>query len=130
MEYHLRKYIISKKATLLWKSLFYCYIQSLVYSNSCRRLQSILVGKCLERELAAAIKAVGTHLTLRQTDSLDELFDGIELQSGESQFLCNLVHHALILGRVGGGILVEVFVRVALKLLDHTAGDKLHIALR
>ena len=89
----------------------------------------LFVCLLVERELAAAVETVGADLTLRQSYGIDELFDGVELQCGESQVFGYGIHHAVVFRRTGGGVFVEVLVGVALKLLDHAARDKLHIAL-
>ena len=72
---------------------------------------------------------MGTYLALRQTDSFHELLDGIELQCSQSKLVGNLIHHSLIFRRTCGSILLQILVGIALKLLDDSAGNQLHITL-
>ena len=72
---------------------------------------------------------MGAHLTLRQADALDKVFDTGELQRGESQTTGNLLYHALVFRRVSLGILVELSLVIALEVADDTTGDELQVAL-
>ena len=66
---------------------------------------------------------------LGQTNGLDELLELVEAQRGKSQLAAYFLHHALIFGRVGGGVLVEIGILVALEIFDDAARNQFHVAL-
>ena len=71
---------------------------------------------------------MGTYLALWKTDSLYQLLDGVELQGSQAQLAGNLIYHSLILRRVVA-YFSKILVGIALKLLDDTTGNQLHITL-
>ena len=79
---------------------------------------------CLE--VAATVETVGAHLFFRQAYGFHERFYGIEAQRSQSETLSYFLHHALVFGRARRGIGFEVFVLIALQILDDSAGNKFH----
>ena len=77
-----------------------------------------------------AIKAMGAKFALGQPYGLDQSFEFVETQRGQAEALAYLLHQTLILRRVGCGIKRKVFVRIALKVANDAACNKLHIAFR
>ena len=64
--------------------------------------------------VTAAIEAMCADSALGQSDGLYHHFNLVELQAGKPQTSCYLLYHALILWRVGLGILVELCILVAI----------------
>ena len=56
-----------------------------------------------------------TNLTFRQSDGLDESFQGIKLQSCKTKALGNNADHLLIFRRTGSGIFLQVLVCISLQ---------------
>ena len=76
-----------------------------------------------------AIEAVGAELALGQADGLYERLKLVEFERGEVQLAADLLHHALIFGRIGLGVFLQILILVALEILDDAARDEFHIAL-
>ena len=73
-----------------------------------------------------AIKAMGAKFALGQPYGLNQSFEFVETQRGQAEALAYFLHQALILRRVGCGIKRKVFVRIALKVANDAACNKLH----
>ena len=80
--------------------------------------------------IAAAVEAVGAHPFLRQSDTLDKVFESGKFYTGESQSTSYLIHHALILWGSRLGVCLQVLVLVALDILDDSACDEFQVSLR
>ena len=80
--------------------------------------------------VAGAVEAVGADLALGHADALDEVFELGKLQGGESEATGYLGDHALVLGRIGLCVLLQISLVVALEVADDATGDKLQVALR
>ena len=93
------------------------------------QLKLTLVFLIMLVAVAAAIKAVCAHAALVHTNALNQILKLSKLQRGKAQTLGNLIYHTLVLRRVGGRVLLQVLLIVALKVLDDTACNQLHIAL-
>ena len=59
--------------------------------------------------VATAIKAVCAHAALVHTNALNQILELSKLQRGKTQTLGNLIYHTLVLRRVGGSVLLQVF---------------------
>ena len=68
------------------------------------------------------------ELAFRQADGFDQRFELVEPQRGEAEPLADDVDHLPVLGRVGRGVTLQVFVGVAFQLADDAAGNQLHVA--
>ncbi len=71
---------------------------------------------------------MGAYAAFGQAYRLHYGFDGVELQRCQSKFLANALNHRLVFGRIGCGILLEIFVMTTLKALYHASCDELHVA--
>lgn len=90
---------------------------------------SVVVFNVL-KEIAAAVEAMGAYLLFGQADGADERFYLVELHAAEFKTLAYLFHHTFVFGRTGCGVLIQILVGIALKILDYTACDEFEIALR
>ena len=80
--------------------------------------------------MARPIETVCTHLALRQPYGANKRLNGVETQRRKTESAADFFHQPLVFRRIGGGILVEILVGIAFKLLYDAARDKLHVALR
>ena len=72
---------------------------------------------------------MGADAALGQTDGFNHHLHLVELQTGQSKALSYLLHHTLILWRIGLCILIELCILVALEVFYHLTCDKLHRTL-
>ena len=79
--------------------------------------------------VAGAVETVRAHLFLRQSNALYQVFDGGELQTGQSQSAGNLLHHALILRCACRSVFRQVFLVVALEITYDASRDEFQVAL-
>ena len=80
--------------------------------------------------VAAAVETVGADFALGHADALYEVLNLGELQAGESQSASDFLHHTLVFGRVGGGILLERLGCFLLtEVADDASGDELVVTL-
>lgn len=95
-------------------------------------LLSLLFRHHLEFFLEAScpVEAVRAELTLGEPDGLDERFEFVEAQRGQSETLTNDFHHALIFRRVGRCVSLQALVALTFQFADDAARDELHVALR
>ena len=79
--------------------------------------------------VAGAVEAVGADFALRHTDGLDEVLEFGKLQGGEAEATGYLGDHALVLGRVGLGVLLQIYLVVALEVADDATRNQFQVAL-
>ena len=70
---------------------------------------------------AGAVETMGAHTMLGHAYGADEVFDFVEFQSGDAELMGNFLHHALIFGTVGGGVLLQVLVGCPFEIVDDEA---------
>ena len=75
--------------------------------------------------MAATIKAVGTDLTFRQSNRLNQGLQRIKFQRAEAKMFGNDADHLLVLRRIGLCVILQILVLIALQFLDDSAGDQL-----
>ena len=79
--------------------------------------------------VAGAVEAVGADFALRHTDGLDEILELGKLQGGEAETTGYLGDHALVLGRIGLGVLLQIYLVVALEVADDATRNQFQVAL-
>ena len=79
--------------------------------------------------VAGAVEAVGADLALGHANALDEVFELGKLQGGESETTGYLGDHALVLGRIGLCVLLQISLVVALEVADNATCDEFQVAL-
>lgn len=74
------------------------------------------------------VPAVGAELAAVQSDRFDHIVQTVIAQAGELELAADPVDHLLILGgfRIGIDVQVGILV-VSLHLLNHPAGDQIHL---
>ena len=77
--------------------------------------------------VAAAIKAVCTNTALVHSNALNQVLKLGKLQRCQSQSLGYLVNHTLVFRRISLGILLQILLIVALKVLDNASCYQFHI---
>ncbi len=70
-----------------------------------------------------------TNLTFRQSDGLDESFQGIKLQSCKTKALGNNADHLLIFRRTGSGIFLQILVCISLQFFYNATCNQFQRAL-
>ena len=80
--------------------------------------------------MTGTVKTMGTNLTLRQPNRINQDFQRIELQGCQTESLTDFFHHPFILRRVGSGILVQILVLITFQFLDDTTLEVFEVTLR
>ena len=66
---------------------------------------------------------MGAYLALGKAYGLHQRFERIELERGQSEILADYVYHPLIFRRTGGGVFVEILVRIPFEALNPMNGQ-------